>query len=102
VKIDVTVNCSIKIALKMNIYIYIYIYICVYIYCQSQPRNNNNKNSSIRTSIQDQLPVILTILSNNNFNDSNDYQRHSALYLQFIVLHYIPQTQDKCYIHQDI
>jgi hypothetical protein len=55
------------------------------------------------TSIQNQLPAILTIVNNfNNFNDFNNYQRHSALYSQFIVLYYILQTQDKFCIHRDI
>jgi spore germination protein GerM len=68
---------------------------------------DNNNRIQTSTSIQDQLPGILTsltIVSNNlhNFNDFNNYQRHSALYSQYIVLYYIHQTQDKHYIHQDI
>jgi hypothetical protein len=82
------------------------LYLCLPVVSVTITQQDNN-NSRIRTStsIQDQLPAILTIFNNNNFNNFNDfnhYQQHSALYSQFIVLYFILQTQNKYYIHQDI
>jgi hypothetical protein len=54
---------------------------------------------------RDSAIIRVTLISSlhfNNFNIFNNYQGHSALYSQFIVLHYILQTQDKYYIHQYI
>jgi hypothetical protein len=63
-------------------------------------QDNNNNRIWTSTFIQNQLPAILTIF--NNFNDFNNFQRHSALYTQFIVLYFTLLMQDKYYIHQDI
>jgi hypothetical protein len=63
---------------------------------------NQRMHFFISVQFTPHLPAILTIFSNNNFNTFNNYQRHSALDLQFIVLYFILQTQDKYCIHRDI
>jgi hypothetical protein len=69
-------------------------------FCRTTQQQDTDVNK-----IQNQLPAILTIFNNNKFNNVNDFnnfQRHNALYSQFVVLYFTLLKQDKYNIHQDI
>ena len=61
-----------------------------------------SSNMTITTAGYVNIYTRPTASNFNNFNDFNNYQRHRDPYLQFIVLYYILQTQDKYYKCQDI